>query len=102
MFCHVFPKTYGISKKIQITFLLKRKTNFIFQLNSDGKLDEESALAHLEKMKHEDEELYNTLHGIFQKCYGELHDESDPCETALKLGGCMKSKANDVYFSKTN
>lgn len=69
------------------------------QLNDNGKLDENSAMAHLDKLKEDDEEMYNTIHDIFQKCYNEVTDEDDPCDTAAKLSGCLKKLATAVIKS---
>lgn len=67
-------------------------------MNESGKLDKESGMSVIELFKAEDEGLYNKVHELMDKCYGEVSDEADYCETGTKFGGCLKAGAKAVSF----
>ncbi|KAK9722636.1 PBP/GOBP family [Popillia japonica] len=67
---------------------------------ADGTLDKEYRYADMEKLKAIDEDVYNKMNTVWEKCVANGVDGSDECDTGIKVVTCMKEECEKLGLSK--
>nr|AKI84382.1 OBP24 [Holotrichia parallela] len=67
---------------------------------ADGTIDKEYKNSDMEKVKAIDEEAYNKMNSVWEKCVLNGAEGSDECDTGIKVVTCMKEESEKVGLNK--
>ncbi|KAF5308876.1 hypothetical protein FQR65_LT00576 [Abscondita terminalis] len=66
----------------------------------DGKINKDSALHAIEKLKNMDAEYYEKVKQVIETCMDKVHDTDNECDTAMSMYECALAEKEKVGLPK--